>query len=308
MQMFGDITVVEAPTAPEDIIQAAQQAPHRPTPKTSFETISHQHGARNCRILVADDTPTSRLIIREMLEEAGYEVETVENGEQLARRVQFDIDNTSDTPISLVLTDIEMPIMSGLEATQKIRALEAARPERPRLPIIAITAHALMEEQRRFREGGIDYVVTKPLKPTDLNEALIKMTTHNAISAPNANTPLEPRTLSAVLLELTTRLWDEMSLAKISSTPALPKQGIDIEDVFERSGESPRRTKLILNAFLGAYQDPLLILRKVGDPTDIKEITVAAHALKGLLLDVGANHTAERAACVERLLKAGDYE
>ena len=308
MQMFGDIIVVDAPTAPEDVILAARQKPYEVNQKNPVDSISHPVGARDCRILVADDAPTSRLIIREMLEEAGYEVETVENGEQLLRRIQFDIEHASDTPISLVLTDIEMPIMGGLEATQGIRALEATHPERPRLPIISITAHALAEEQRRFLEGGIDYVVTKPLKPSDLSDALTKMTAPNVPRPTHGRGTLEPHALSAVLSELTTRLWHEVSTAQVSSSISLPSQGIDIEGVFERSGESPRRTKLILSAFLGAYQDPLLALKKVGRSTDIKEVTVAAHSLKGLLLDVGATHTAEHAARVERLLKAGDYE
>ncbi len=78
--------------------------------------------------------------------------------------------------------------------------------------------------------------------------------------------------------------------------------------MFERSGESPRRTKLILSTFLESYQGPLHTLAGGSEPTRIKEITLAAHSLKGLLLDVGATHAAERAAHIERLLKSGDYE
>lgn len=309
MQMFGDITVVDAPTSAEEVIQIAGHRPVEVTRHPGRHTIEQPKNADGCRILVADDAPTSRLIIREMLEEAGYHVETVENGEQLVRRVLCDIEHTSDSPISLVLTDIEMPIMGGLEASQKIRELEASQPDRARLPIIAITAHALADEQRRFLAGGIDYVVTKPLRPADLSQALTAMKSHN--SPPHlsqGNDDLEPQTLCATLSELTNRLWREVNHSNSPATESPPPTGIDIADVFERAGESPRRTKLILSAFLESYREPLLRLTHVRDSSNIKQVTVAAHSLKGLLLDVGATRTAERAARVERLLRVGDYE
>lgn len=308
MRMFGDIIIAEAPTSPEEIIRALHGRANKVTTQSTSDNLKLHGAAYGCRILVADDAPTSRLIIREMLEEAGYEVETVENGEDLARRIRCDIEGTSDTPISLVLTDIEMPIMGGLEATQEIRALEATRPKHQRLPIIAITAHALAEEQRSFHEGGIDYVITKPLKPGDLNEALMRMTHPSFSPSPAGSPTLEPQTLCGVLCELTTRLWTEVSNSPTDSKTSRLSQGIDIADVFERSGESPRRTKLILSAFLDSYQAPLQTLKKAAKPTNIKEVTVAAHSLKGLLLDVGASHTAERAATIEQLLKSGDFE
>jgi CheY-like chemotaxis protein len=306
MRMFGNIIIAEAPTSPEDVVRGTQGHVEEITPVLPADNLDLHVDSHGCRILVADDAPTSRLIIREMLEEAGYIVETVENGEELVRRVQSHMQSESDAPLSLVLTDIEMPIMGGLEAAHKIRALEAGTTGHRRLPIIAITAHALAEERERFLVGGIDYVVTKPLKPQDLTEALIYLTAPSPGTALTPSSP-QPDTLCSVLCELTTRLWQEVTSPPSPTTEHLPPKGIDIADVFERSGESPRRTKLILSAFLDSYQAPLLTLKHARETTDLKKVTVAAHSLKGLLLDVGASHTAERAAGVEQLLKSGDY-
>ena len=71
------------------------------------------------------------------------------------------------TPPDLVFTDISMPGMDGLEATTQIRAHETAN-GLPRVPIVAMTAHALSGDRERFLEAGIDDVLTKPLKKDEL--------------------------------------------------------------------------------------------------------------------------------------------
>jgi signal transduction histidine kinase/DNA-binding response OmpR family regulator/HPt (histidine-containing phosphotransfer) domain-containing protein len=307
MQAFGEITLIEAPTAPEELVRLARDTTVPQTPPEEQNSLSSRKGASPCRILVADDTPTSRLIIREMLEEAGYEVETVENGHELVERVRCELQQRSDCPITAILTDIEMPIMGGVEATEAIRELERESCDAKRFPIIAITAHALLEEQERFRNGGIDYVVTKPLRPADLDAALSHLLTAEPEGpARPVIPPAPPISVESALRDLTHRLWNEVGFQGAKSTTPTPDNGIDIDDVFERSGDSPRRTKLMLNAFLGSYHEPLSKLQDLSDPTALKELTRAAHSLKGMLLDVGAKHAASLAGSIERSLQAGD--
>ena len=307
MQAFGDINIIDSPTAPEEVLRFAQHASETQEFEYPRESLTPKRGEVACRILVADDAPTSRLIMREMLEEAGYEVETVENGEQLLRRVAYDLNHTSDTPVSIILTDIEMPIMGGLEAAQEIRKLELEHPDRKPLPIIAVTAHALFEEQQRFLKGGITSIVTKPLKPSDLNETLAGIATHEFEHAQADRVKPPLISLCSALRELTDRLWSDVRQHRPDVEPPLPADGIDIADVFERSGDSPRRTKLILNAFLGCYHEPLDKLHHISASAPTTELTIAAHSLKGLLLDVGAKHAATLAACIETALKDGDH-
>ena len=97
------------------------------------------------------------MIVLEMLEETGVDVDVAVNGaealEQLQRQ-QYD----------LVLMDIQMPIMDGYEATQKIRAMGGAYES---IPVVAMTAHALEGDSNRSLEAGMDYHVSKPFEPDE---------------------------------------------------------------------------------------------------------------------------------------------
>ena len=109
------------------------------------------------RILLAEDNDINKMIVLEMLEETGVDVDVAVNGaealEQLQRQ-QYD----------LVLMDIQMPIMDGYEATQKIRAMGGAYES---IPVVAMTAHALEGDSNRSLEAGMDYHVSKPFEPDE---------------------------------------------------------------------------------------------------------------------------------------------
>jgi signal transduction histidine kinase/CheY-like chemotaxis protein len=307
MRSLGEITVTNAPTPPEEVVRLANTIQTVPKVPKEADSLSRRNETSPCRILVADDTPTSRLIIREMLEEAGYEVETVENGQALVERVQSDGRGLSDCPFSAILTDIDMPILGGVEAARLIRELERENTNGKRFPIIAITAHALLDEQEHFKKAGIDHVVTKPLRPADLDTAL------SAVFGINVNDPSHrpqglqpPVSIEAALRDLTQRLWHEIAPEHRESRDARAHGGIDIDDIFERSGDSPRRTKLMLNEFLGSYHDPLNKLRDLSEPSALEDLTRAAHSMKGMLLDVGAKHAAYLAGTLEQFLMSGN--
>lgn len=103
-------------------------------------------------ILIAEDNPTNRLVLREMLEHLGQRVTEAETGAEaveLARQQAFD----------LILMDISMPVLDGLAASQAIRAKGASRHSR----IVGLTAHGLPEELRRFAAAGLPEVIRKPI-------------------------------------------------------------------------------------------------------------------------------------------------
>ena len=122
--------------------------------------------ARKLRVLLADDTPTNRIVLEEMLTDAGHHVESVDDGAQLVERLSPGIAGAagSDT-FDIVLTDIGMPNMDGYEATRTVRELESQSGRGVRLPIIAVTAHAMKDEQDKMVEAGVDGIITKPIYP-----------------------------------------------------------------------------------------------------------------------------------------------
>lgn len=109
--------------------------------------------AGKARALLAEDNPTNRLILTAMLSSLGFDVLTVENGAEAFAAVE-----RSD--FALVVMDIQMPVMDGEEAIERIRALEG---QRGRTPIIVITAHALPGDDLRFKAAGANGVLNKPV-------------------------------------------------------------------------------------------------------------------------------------------------
>jgi signal transduction histidine kinase/ligand-binding sensor domain-containing protein/ActR/RegA family two-component response regulator len=115
-------------------------------------------------ILVAEDNPVNRKLATLMLEGMGHRVETVEDGLQaLARLATGDVD--------LVLMDVQMPGMDGLEATRTIRRREEAAGS-PRLPVVALTARAMADDRQACLEAGMDAFVPKPIQRTELVAAM----------------------------------------------------------------------------------------------------------------------------------------
>jgi two-component system, cell cycle response regulator DivK len=109
------------------------------------------------RILVVEDQPDSRQIIRDMLAGTDYEITEAENGEAALAAI-------AEQRPDLILMDIQLPIMDGYTATNQIKADPALRS----IPIIAVTSYALAGEEKRARAAGCDDFVTKPFSPRQL--------------------------------------------------------------------------------------------------------------------------------------------
>jgi len=114
------------------------------------------------RILVAEDDKTNQLVLKMMLESLEYEIDVVNNGAIACKLYQ-------ERLYDLVLMDISMPVMDGLEALKKIRAVEGGEKQ---TPIIAITAHALKHEKEKFLEAGFDSYLPKPVSKQDLENII----------------------------------------------------------------------------------------------------------------------------------------
>ena len=132
--------------------EGGAQAPAQPRPAVV--------AARPLRILLAEDHPVNRRLAVRLLERSGHTVVAVENGEEAlaaAAREAFDV----------VLMDVQMPVMDGLTATAALRARERDTGVR-RIPVVALTAHAMAGDRERCLDAGMDAYVTKPLQPDTL--------------------------------------------------------------------------------------------------------------------------------------------
>jgi PAS domain S-box-containing protein len=114
-------------------------------------------------ILVAEDNAVNSLLIKRMLTSKGHAVEVVVSGREVVRRA-------AEAPFDVILMDIQMPDMDGFEATAAIR--EHQRGTGARVPIIALTAHAMQGYRERCLDAGMDEYLTKPVRPEELFGAL----------------------------------------------------------------------------------------------------------------------------------------
>jgi CheY-like chemotaxis protein len=137
-----------------------------------------KYSATGLRILAADDIAANQVVIKCLLEDAGHEVDVVSNGKELLEAVGHLIGmrdrRDDDRDYDLVLTDVQMPIMDGLTATRNIRQIEELRgfDLGDRLPVIAVTAHAMAEQQQEILSCGVDGFITKPIDPEELEAAM----------------------------------------------------------------------------------------------------------------------------------------
>ena len=138
------------------------------------------HTTGKLRILVADDNRINRAVIAKILERAGYKVEIVSDGEQA-------LDALEARAFDLVLMDIHMPVMTGIEAAKLYRFISLG--ER-RVPILALTVDATLETATRCTEAGMDGCVTKPVEPPRLLEAINQVVScQESISQPAIGSP-----------------------------------------------------------------------------------------------------------------------
>jgi two-component system, sensor histidine kinase and response regulator len=120
-------------------------------------------GPEGTRVLLVEDNEINQLVAQEILRDAGYLVEVAGNG-------QIAVDMVREREWDLVLMDMQMPVMDGLEATACIRKLA----DRANLPIIAMTANAMQRDRERCLAAGMNDFVTKPVDPEELYKVLMK--------------------------------------------------------------------------------------------------------------------------------------
>lgn len=133
------------------------------TPAPARKAIAAQGQSRHA--LLAEDNPLNRRIALARLNQWGYTVDAVDNGHKA-------VEAAATGSYDVILMDVQMPEMDGLEATQAIRQAEQA--SGAHVPIIALTAHAMKGDRERFLQAGMDGYVSKPLRPDELLAAIEK--------------------------------------------------------------------------------------------------------------------------------------
>jgi PAS domain S-box-containing protein len=136
--------------------------------------------SRGLSVLVAEDNEINALLMRSLLTRLGHQAVIATNGE--AALESWLSAKSAGTPYDLVLMDIQMPTLDGIETTRRIRAREAAQPGR-KTPILALTANALVEDRYACFEAGMDGFLIKPLDRDKLADALANLAAARNVAA-----------------------------------------------------------------------------------------------------------------------------
>ncbi len=153
----GSTFTVEIPFALADQ-EAAAPAPR---PRVSAKPPVPTRG----RLLLVEDNPVNQRVVLAMLRKKGFEIDLANNGREAIDKLEH-----ASAPFGLVLMDLQMPVLDGLEATRIIRR----NPSWATLPIIAMTAHAMSGDRERCLEAGMDAYLSKPIRVEQLIDAIEK--------------------------------------------------------------------------------------------------------------------------------------
>ncbi len=173
----GISRVLVKPVTPSVLHDAMAQAicllPKLQAVPPGKESLNALEGRRGSSILLVEDNPLNQDVARQVLEDVGMDVSLAENG-------FVAVEMAAARAYDLILMDVQMPIMDGLQATSLIRAM----PGRESVPILAMTANAFAEDKARCLQAGMNEHIIKPLVPATLYEALARWLPVRAASSP----------------------------------------------------------------------------------------------------------------------------
>jgi len=245
------------------------------------------------RVLLAEDNPVNQLLATRLLEKQGHAVVVANNGREAleALRIRSQEPGARTPGFDLVLMDVQMPELGGLEATAAIRARE--RETGGHVPIIALTAHAMKGDKERCLEAGMDAYVSKPIQARELVEAMEAVL---PAPAPNSAVALEP-------------VAEHVVEAVAEPAPGPAESGLVVLDrkaLLKFVDGDPELLQELVQVFLRERAGMMTRVETAISAGDAKKVQQAAHALKGALGTFGAREAFEAALKLEIMGRAGN--
>ena len=179
---LGISDYLSKPVKQSELFDAIATAMEHGRKRERYESASAltQPSERSLRVLLAEDNPVNQTLAMRILEKLGHKVQIVNNGREALRRSQ-------EEEFDLILMDVQMPEMDGLEATTAIRDAEAGTGKH--VPIVAMTAHAMKGDREKCLNAGMDGYLSKPIRIDELKQAMSEVNKTQDIgqsSEPNA--------------------------------------------------------------------------------------------------------------------------
>jgi two-component system, sensor histidine kinase and response regulator len=255
------------PAATSDEARGSEDVPSAPAPSRPGRRAAH----RTLRVLLAEDNAVNRRLVQRILRKRGHDLVAVEDG-----RRAVDAVTRATRPFDVVLMDVQMPEMGGLEATAAIRRHE--RVTGSHVPIVAMTARAMSGDREQCLRAGMDGYLSKPVYAEQLIDAVEQ---YGARPGRTRGAP---------------------SLARPRTTG---DGGLDERDALGRVNGDRQLLRDVARLFLADYPRTLADLRRAVRRDDPAGTHAAAHALKGAVAIFGARAAVESAAALQRMGETG---
>ena len=280
---LGMSGVLVKPVSPSMLFDTTMQALGGTRSESRFGALGTAAGigqlaaVRGARILLAEDNDINQQIACELLQDAGFAVEVAENG-------QIALDKVQQSDYDLVLMDMQMPVMDGIDATIAIRRI----PRLAALPIVAMTANAMAEDRQSCLDAGMNDFLTKPIDPDGLWHMLVEWIRPRGMphDAPSASAP------------------GESGAGKDGNT-GLPQgiTGLDVQAGLSHTmGKKPLYLAM-LRRYVAGQKDCVISIRAALDAGDMASAQRTAHTLKGVSGTIGAKVISVLAEKVEGAIR-----
>lgn len=262
----------------EDVLSGPDDVAGKAEKLVTRHTIKEEHKG-HAVILLVEDYPTNQQIAMRHLRSVGYAVDLVENGAEALQAF-------TKKPYDLILMDIQMPIMDGYEATAEIRRVEAENQVTKRVPIIAMTAHAIKEYIDRCMELGMDDTISKPVRRSDLLNMVDKWT---------SQTPLvRDGRPESFLMER--KKEDEERVV------------MDYTETLHEFGDDKNFLQEVMDGFVENVEKQMVLIRQAIADGDTALVGKESHSIKGGSGNLKALELSKIAAVMEKFGKAGNLQ
>lgn len=251
-----------------------------------------REGPLRGHVLVAEDAKGNQALIRLLLEKMGLEVEIVENGQEAVER-------TLQGNFDLIFMDMQMPVMSGYDASRMLRERGC------RLPIIALTAHAMKEDEKKCLAAGCSGYLQKPIDREKLKEVL-----YTYLGGKEDDMDKQVDRIRAEVEKLTDLCQSAVEGPKpplgskaAGSTPP-PIRWEDLSKICD----DPEILQVVAQTVLEETPSVLEQLQKAVDSQDVPNVQLLAHRIKGTARNMAAVELAEKAFALELAAKGNQME
>ncbi len=286
MEEIGFAAYLVKPTRQSDLFDSLSAVLARSPVRRSTQRIVTRHAVREMRrgavrILLAEDNVTNQQVAIGILRKLGLRADPVLDGSQALRALEA-------IPYDLVLMDVQMPEMDGLEATRRIRDPRSSVLNHG-VPIVAMTAHAMQGDRERCLDAGMDDYITKPISPESLAAAIDRWLPHERIVPPE---PAHPGPASVIAAG-----------AGGAGAPVFDSAGM-----MARLMDDAELASTVMHGFLEDAPRLIEALRSCLAAGDVPGALRQAHTIKGASAAVGGDAMRAVAMEMEKAAVAGDDE